>query len=101
MDEELNIAGKDWLTEVEAAHYCGVSVRQFQGHYSALGLSPRRFMGRKLYGRAELYAAIERSPLWDGTEHAAVVKTGAVLTHLPNLTGTRMRPYKPRKKAAD
>lgn len=62
--EDLNLAGKDWLTEIEAAHYCGVSVRQFQAHNAELGLEPRRFMGRKLYLKSDLYSIIEKSDPW-------------------------------------
>lgn len=62
--EDLNITGKDWLTEVEAAHYCGVSIRQFQAHQAELGLRPRRFLGRKLYLKTDLYNLIEKSDPW-------------------------------------
>jgi hypothetical protein len=62
--EDLNISGKDWLTEVEAAHYCGVSLRQFQAHQRELGLNPRRFLGRKLYLKSDLFNTIEKSDPW-------------------------------------
>lgn len=64
MTSELNLAGKDWFTEAEAAHYCGVSLQQFRNHYEELGITPRKFMGRKLYSREELSAVISRSNLW-------------------------------------
>jgi hypothetical protein len=72
MTKEFNLAGKDWFTEPEAAHYCGVSVRQFQGNYEALGIAPKRFMGRKLYSREELSAVITRADPW----HEAVAGSG-------------------------
>lgn len=28
--EDIHLTGKDWLTEPEAAFYCGVSLRKFQ-----------------------------------------------------------------------
>lgn len=62
--EDLNITGKDWLTEAEAAHYCGVSLRQFQTHQGELRLNPRRFLGRKLYLKSDLYNLIEKSDPW-------------------------------------
>jgi hypothetical protein len=47
MKKELDLAGKDWFTEPEAAHYCGVSVRQFQGHYEAVGITRKAAHGAK------------------------------------------------------
>jgi hypothetical protein len=64
MTKEFNLAGKDWFTEPEAAHYCGVSLPQFRNHYEELGITPRKFMGRKLYSREELSAVISRSNPW-------------------------------------
>lgn len=60
----LNIAGKDWFTEEEAAFYSGVSLRQFQTHYQSLGVARKRFMGRKLFAREELHRVISRSDPW-------------------------------------
>ena len=60
--KKITLAGKDWLTEVEAAFYCGVSVTQFKKHAPTYGLAPRNFMGKKLYEKAELFAAISNSP---------------------------------------
>lgn len=48
---DFNLAGKDYFTEAEAAHYCGVSLRHFQEH--ARKFTPRRFLGKKLYSRLE------------------------------------------------
>ena len=57
--KQFNIAGKDWLTVDEAAHYCGVSSSQFRKHAIGHGLIPRNFMGKQLYEKAALYAAID------------------------------------------
>lgn len=65
MTKEFNLAGKDWFTEQEAAFYCCVSASQFAQHYEELGITPRRFMGRKLYSREELSAVISRSNPWN------------------------------------
>ncbi|GLQ96423.1 hypothetical protein [Dyella mobilis] len=62
--EKIDISGKDWLTEPEAAYYCGVSLRKFQTDYLALGVRPRRFMGKKLYSKSELFELIEKSQQW-------------------------------------
>ena|ERR1700754_4905050 len=70
MTKEFSLAGKDWFTEDEAAHYCGVSLRQFQTHYLSLGIAPRRFMGKKLFAREELHAVISRSDPWHATDDA-------------------------------
>lgn len=70
MTDEFNIAGKDWFTEQEAAFYCCVSASQFAHHYEELGITPRRFMGKKLYAREELSAVISRSNPWHVTQQA-------------------------------
>jgi hypothetical protein len=124
MADEFNIAGKDWFTEDEAAHYCGVSLRQFRAHYEELGISPRRFMGKKLYAREELSSIIGQSDPWhrltrprkDGQSLVDVIVRGRKeveaaarlakklarhAANRPNLAPVPMRPYKPRKKATD
>lgn len=73
----FDIRGKDWLTVDEAAHYCGVSSRQFRRNASDLGLVPRNFMGKQLYEKNELYKAIENSGNWKsrGTPGASLIPT--------------------------
>jgi len=78
--EDLRLEGKDCLTVVEAAYYCGVSNSQFRKYAIAYGLTPRRFMGKQLYEKAALYNAIYGSEQWQ-TSHS----TGAVLA--PISTG--------------
>jgi len=68
MTKEFNLAGKDWFTEQEAAFYCCVSASQFAQHYEELGITPRKFMGRKLYSREELSGVISRSNPWHVTQ---------------------------------
>ena len=58
---ELNLLGKEYLTESEAAHYCGVSESQFRKRSREYGLVPGVFMGKKLFRRTDLQVAIERS----------------------------------------
>ena len=60
----FDLAGKDWLTVEEAAHYCGVSTSQFNAKASEYGLEPRRFMGKKLYEKAALYRSINDAKDW-------------------------------------
>lgn len=103
--EDLNLAGKDWLTVEESAHYCGVSVSQFREHALAYGLTPRRFMGKQLYERAELYAAIHGAEPWRRSTGAATAptstggKTGVRSGSLSGrLTPERRREFVPRKK---
>lgn len=94
---KISLAGKDWLTEPEAAFYCGVSDTQFKKHAPSYGLAPRNFMGKKLYEKAELYRAIHGARLWSARPSTALQlgrKTGGFQ---PNLSGERVRPYKPRK----
>ncbi|SFR87796.1 hypothetical protein SAMN04487782_1534 [Stenotrophomonas maltophilia] len=66
----FDIRGKDWLTVDEAAHYCGVSSRQFRRNALEIGLVPRNFMGKQLYEKNELYKAIENSGSWKSRETA-------------------------------
>ncbi|NID06832.1 hypothetical protein HBF26_18240 [Luteibacter jiangsuensis] len=122
-EKSLNIAGKDWFTEEEAAFYCGVSLRQFQTHYGELGIQPRRFMGRKLFARDELSAVIERSDPWHRHTQSAEDRQSFIdaivqgrkeveaaarlaqkeakrlgLSVTPNLAPVPLRPFKPRKR---
>src|SRR5258706_2837302 len=57
---DLNILGKDYLTQEEAAHYCCMSLRQFQEVSAGYGIRCGRFGGKLLYRRADLQGAIER-----------------------------------------
>lgn len=60
----VDLSGKDWLTADEAAHYCGVSVSQFNARAHEYDLDPRKFMGKKLYAKAALYRAIYGAKAW-------------------------------------
>ncbi|NMT33769.1 hypothetical protein HGQ62_03780 [Stenotrophomonas maltophilia] len=75
----FDIRGKDWLTVDEAAHYCGVSVSQFNAKAGEYDLSPRQFMGKKLYEKNELYRAIYSSSDW-GSKVAAGASPSIVPT---------------------
>lgn len=66
--EDLNLAGKDWLTIEEAAHYCGVSVSQFKAKAREYDLDPREFMGKKLYEKSALYQAIYSARKWSRSQ---------------------------------
>lgn len=105
MAEDLNLSGKDWLTVNESEQYCGASVSQFREHALAYGLTPRRFMGKQLYERAELYAAIHGAEPWQRSTSAGRAPTslGAKTaarsaSPLGRLTGERRREFVPRKK---
>jgi hypothetical protein len=97
MPSDLNITGKDWLTEIEAAHYCGVSKSQFAARAADYGISAKRFMGKKLYERDALHEAISTAPFWYG-EATPLVSENSPLAPYKNLTPQRLSPYKPRKK---
>lgn len=105
--EKIDISGKDWLTEPEAAHYCGVSLRKFQTDYTSIGIRPRRFMGKKLYSKSELCELIEKSQSWQNqlsngvatglTSHGRkAVNDGAALS--ARLSPVPLRKFVPRKK---
>lgn len=64
MGEAVAIAGKDFLTEDEAAIYCCVAKSTFCQHARSLGIQARRWMGRKVYSKADLYEAMSRAETW-------------------------------------
>ncbi|MEI4517527.1 MULTISPECIES: hypothetical protein [unclassified Stenotrophomonas] len=70
--EKLDLSGKDWLTVEEAAHYCGVSNSQCRKNALNYGLTPRRFMGMRLYEKAALYAAIQGAEEWQRFDSTGV-----------------------------
>lgn len=90
----FDIRGKDWLTVDEAAHYCGVSSRQFRRNAPELGLVPRNFMGKQLYEKNELYRAIENSDNWKSR-----ATTGPLAPTSPQMEDAlaRLRRYDQRK----
>lgn len=59
---ELNLQGKDFFNEIEAAHYCCVSHTQFRAKAAAENILPRTWMGKKVYRKEDLKNAMER--LW-------------------------------------
>ena len=101
MTKEFNLAGKDWFTEAEAAHYCGVSVRQFAARSTDYGISAKRFMGKKLYERAALHEAISTAPLWHGEARPTTASKISPLMPYRNLRPVHIRPFKPRKAPID
>jgi len=60
MAELINLLGKDYLTEKEAAHYCGVSFSQFRAKRKDEGIQCLRHMGKKLFRRHDLERSIEK-----------------------------------------
>lgn len=66
----IRLEGKDWFREDEAAEYCGVAKSTFREGVRALGVRPRRAFGRKLYSRADLYAALAACPEWQPSTSA-------------------------------
>ncbi|MGB1539093.1 MAG: hypothetical protein ACPHAN_15430 [Pseudomonadales bacterium] len=56
-----DLRGKDYLTEKEAAHYCGVCLRQFQVKRKEAGIRALLHMGKKLYRRSDLVKSIEQN----------------------------------------
>lgn len=98
----INLEGKDWFTAPEAAHYCGVSESQFRRRAAEHGLIARRFMGKQLFARADLYNAISQSPTWHGESVVPRALSSAISPELAwRLRGVPLRPFKPRKKKAE
>lgn len=54
-----DLAGKDYFTQAEAAHYCCVSESQFRKYAAEVGLQPGLFMGKIVYRRSDCQRAIE------------------------------------------
>lgn len=65
----MGLEGKDYLDRKEAAAYCCVGYSTFVRKEKSLGIEPFRFMGKLVYRKRELAAAMERE--------AALQKAGA------------------------
>lgn len=105
--EDLDFSGLDWLTLDEAAAYCRVSRSQFIAKADEYKLFPRDFMGKKLYEKAALYAAIYGSKKWHTSQSTGAtvsrISTGAtgqdvVASPLVGSAAERLRKYEQRKK---
>ncbi|MBE5272203.1 hypothetical protein [Stenotrophomonas sp. B2] len=92
----LDILGKDWLTADEAAHYCGVSVSQFNAHAHEYDLDPRKFMGKKLYAKAALYQAIYGAKAWTRPSSTSAPTLAATSPEMKEALA-RLRRYDERK----
>lgn len=59
----INILGKDYLTETEAAHYACLSLSAFREKSKEYGILPIRVLGtrKKAYRKADIQRAIEQS----------------------------------------
>ncbi|MCI1113042.1 hypothetical protein MOQ26_18550 [Stenotrophomonas maltophilia] len=92
----VDLSGKDWLTADEAAHYCGVSVSQFNARAHEYDLDPRKFMGKKLYAKAALYQAIYGAKAWT---RSSVASTPTLVATSPDMREAlvRLRRYDERK----
>src|SRR5688572_5364983 len=91
----IHLEGKDWFTEAEAAEYCGVALSTFREGYRSVGIVPRRFFGKKLYSRADLFQAIDSAPCWEPSQASSCRLPTSILDAYPNLRAVRLRPYKP------
>lgn len=97
--EKVRLEGKDWFREAEAAEYCGVALSTFREGIRALGVTPRRAFGRKLYSRADLYAAIATCPEWQPSTSAASpgISHGPRMVASGGVLSDRLRPEPLRK----
>ena len=57
---ELNLLGKDYLSEKEAAAYCCVSLHHFHRQRVEEGITCIRHMGKKLFRKSDLIKSIEK-----------------------------------------
>lgn len=90
MIEAPNIAGKDYFTEEEAAHYACVSESQFRQKRADYGLQGFWWMGKKVYRKADIREAIENT--WQKSP------VGAAST--PSHGRARTRTQKPESSSA-
>ena len=82
-------------------HSDRLSARAAELAYSEMArLLDRTTGSKKLYERAALCEAISKAPAWNGTQGRVVPSESPLAGHR-NLSATRLRPYKPRKKAED
>src|SRR5215210_6110522 len=84
----MDIAGKDYFTQAEAAHYCCLSLRQFQLVASGYGIRAVKFGGKLIYRRTDLQRAIEREWQRYGLLMESTSSTGATRTR--SATATRL-----------
>jgi len=84
--DETDLRGLDYLTEKQAARYCGVSYSQFREHASACGIFPGKFMGKKLFRKTDLQRAVEHA--WLSSPHVGVIGYSAGKTRR-GVTGRR------------
>jgi len=61
VEHAISLLGKDYFTQTEAAHYCGMSISQFRAIAPSEGIVPAKFGGKLLYRRVDLQRAIERA----------------------------------------
>ncbi len=85
----LNLLGKDYLTQDEAAHYCCMCTRQFQRIAQSENIWPASFGGKLIYRRADLLRAMEGK--WQDLEE---------LTGLGSWTGARLESANDRSSGA-
>jgi len=57
----MSLAGKDFFTEEEAAHYACVSQSQFRAKRAEYSLQAFRWMGKVVYRRADIQRAMEEA----------------------------------------
>ena len=79
--QQINIIGKDYLTETEAAFYACMSLSHWKKKSKELNLSSFEFLGKKLYRKADIVREIESA--WQRSVGAASVEIE------PSLTGVR------------
>lgn len=60
----VNLAGKEYFTQKEAAAFCCVSHSHFRAKAAAVGLPAGKFWGRLVYRRSDLLRLIEQETVW-------------------------------------
>src|SRR5690606_29258713 len=85
MSAEVNIAGKDYFTEEEAAHYACVSESQFRAKREEYGLLGFWWMGKKVYRKADIQQAMERE--WQRSPSGVVTGNSIGRTRRPARDG--------------
>lgn len=95
MSPEVNLAGKDYFTEIEAAHYVGLSHSHFRRNIRKLGVRSFNFCGKKLYRKSDLQHALESAWQQSSSTVASGILTSVRTGSATGVPLTQARKPKP------
>jgi hypothetical protein len=96
---EVNLAGKDYFTQEEAAHYACVSESQFRAKSAEYGLLGFWWMGKKVYRKVDVQQAMEAE--WQKSPQGAVtIHSYGPTRKRTNAGGSRSAKSEPSQNAS-